>query len=172
MGKLIYIVYLGLLISCSIAPSNPKKEGQENIGQSDLNAQLNIYLKDLFESSGDYTLIPKSQRNYEYYLIDLNNDGSEEIFIKLVSPYFCGSGGCTILLLSSEKNLIQKFTVSDVFIIEPSVNHNWSRIWTQTQGTWRVLNHPYPSNPSMVKPTDSSPGKDFVRLEGSKSYSF
>jgi hypothetical protein len=42
---------------------------------------------------------------------DLNNDGKKEIFVALVSPYFCGSGGCTLLILNPDFTLNSRMTL-------------------------------------------------------------
>jgi hypothetical protein len=37
---------------------------------------------------------------YRAVRADLNGDGNDEVFVYLMGPFFCGSGGCNLLLFS------------------------------------------------------------------------
>lgn len=163
-----FIFFLSLLtvFSCSKKKQEIKMNPEEQV------RMIQSYLADDFLGDRAYHMIPQAQRRFEYYPVDLNQDGVDELFIKLVSPYFCGSGGCTILLLDSKMKLIQKFTVSDLFTIQPIDKGEWSLIWAFSDGKWRILSHPYPSNPSIEESVNQKPQDDFIFLEGSKIYRF
>ena len=47
----------------------------------------------------DIQFLSENDRKFQMYKIDLNGDGKEEYFVRFISSYFCGSGGCTFLLL-------------------------------------------------------------------------
>ena len=82
---------------------------------------VNVYLKK------DLPLLQDSDRKFQFYKIDLNEDGNDEIFVRLMSPYFCGSGGCTFLLLDQYGEIITRFTVTRAPIfVEPSKVNEWS----------------------------------------------
>lgn len=119
-----------------------------------------------------YPDVPKDYRKFEFYSSDLNSDGSPEYFVKLISPYFCGTGGCTILLLDSELNLLKKFTVSDVFYLQTERSNGWKVILTQSEGQWRKLEYPYPNNPSVVPVSKDRPLSDSKALKESIIYKF
>jgi len=106
------------------------------------------YLKD------DLEFLQPMDRKFQFYKVDLNGDGKEEIFVRFMGPYFCGSGGCTFLLLDSSGELITRFTVTRAPIfIEPTKQNNWSILLVKDAGVFKELvfdNESYPSNPSML----------------------
>jgi hypothetical protein len=65
------------------------------------------YLKD------DLQFLSENDRKFQFYKIDLNEDGKDEYFVRFMSSYFCGTGGCTFLLLDRYAEIITKFTVMD-----------------------------------------------------------
>ena len=106
------------------------------------------YLKD------ELSFLEPKDRKFQFYKIDLNNDGNEEIFVRLMSSYFCGSGGCTFLLLDKYAEVITKFTVTraPIFVESTKVN-GWSVLLVRDAGVLKELtfeNGSYPSNPSVL----------------------
>jgi len=95
---------------------------------------------------------------------DLDGDGKKEIFVGLTGPYFCGSGGCTFLLLNHNGGLITKFTVSDYpFTIAPEQTKGWHDLLVQSRGSYHRLKYngaKYPSNPSVEPVEKILPVKD------------
>ena len=61
---------------------------------------INDHLKD------DIVAMTDSDRKFQMYKIDLNKDGKQEIFVRFLTPYFCGTGGCNFLLLDHEGEII------------------------------------------------------------------
>jgi len=106
------------------------------------------YLKD------DMKVIPASDRKFQFQTVDLNNDGRQEIFINFLTPYFCGSGGCTLLLLNSNWHIITHFTVTTTpIMVEPHKGSKWAKLMVKDAGVWKDLNYKngkYPSNPSLL----------------------
>lgn len=115
----------------------------------------------------DLDIIPISQRTFQMYQTDLNQDGLKEIFVGLFSPYFCGSGGCTILLLSPDFELITKFTVIEPpLYISTQPGNQWKSISVQDREGWKKLEYAkgtYPSNPSLIKTSaETSPSHEEI----------
>ncbi|MDR2223637.1 MAG: hypothetical protein LBE34_13045 [Flavobacteriaceae bacterium] len=112
------------------------------------------FIKDSLLAGVDAKAIPAADRQFKLYTIDLNGDGKKEIFVSLTGTYFCGSGGCTVLLLDSTYKQITKFTVMQTPIfVEPTIENGWKVLTVKSQGEWKSLvfaNETYPSNPSVV----------------------
>ncbi len=134
------------------------------------------YLKD------DLSLLQANDRKFQFYKIDLNGDGNEEIFVRLMGPYFCGSGGCTFLLLDKYAEIITKFTVTraPIFVEKTKVNE-WSILLVIDSGELKELtfeNGSYPSNPSVLPkaPYDAPSGHAKVMFDDefyiSKTFEF
>lgn len=129
------------------------------------NFLINVYLKD------DLQFLQANDRKFQFYKIDLNADGKEEIFIRFMTPYFCGSGGCTFLLLDKYGTIITKFSVTRAPIfVEPSKENGWARLLVKDSGVFKELlfnNGTYPSNPSVLAkaPYDAPSGHAQVMFD-------
>ncbi|AZB28323.1 hypothetical protein [Chryseobacterium balustinum] len=109
----------------------------------------------------------------------MNNDGKKEVLVNFFTPYFCGSGGCTLALLDSNLKLINRFTVTRTPItIDSKTENGWKVLWLQDRNTWKKLinkNGKYPSNPSVIENTKEAPETNTIKIfdtNTSKSYSF
>ena len=102
----------------------------------------------------DIKFMSKEDRKFQFQTVDLNNDGQQEIFINFITPYFCGSGGCTLLLLDNDWKTITRFTVTSTpIMIEPNKEQKWAVLLVKDNGVWKDLlykNGKYPSNPSLL----------------------
>lgn len=69
---------------------------------------------------------------------DLNGDGQPEAIIYLMGGKWCGSGGCTTLILTQDKNswqILTKITVTRPPIrVLSNVSHGWHNIGVWVQG--------------------------------------
>jgi hypothetical protein len=70
--------------------------------------------------------------------VDLNGDGNPEAFVYLMGPYFCGSGGCNLLVFSQGMDgytLLANIPTSDppVIIAESSTN-GYKDFWRMQTG--------------------------------------
>jgi hypothetical protein len=112
------------------------------------NFLTNVFLKD------DLANLTENDRKFQFQVIDLNNDGKNEIFINFISSYFCGSGGCSILLIDSNWKTITYFSVTSTPLwIEKKGVNEWATIMVKSQGEFKELenkNGKYPSNPSVL----------------------
>jgi hypothetical protein len=144
-------------------PQSTDKQTANNLK----NFLINDFLKD------DISLLEPNDRKFQFYKIDLNNDGNEEIFVRFMSSYFCGSGGCTFLLLDKYGDVITKFTVTraPIFVETRKVN-GWSLLLVKDAGVFKELvfeNGSYPSNPSVLPkaPYDAPSGHAQVMFDDS-----
>lgn len=136
----------------------------------------NSYLK------GDLKFVKENDRKFQFYRIDLNGDGDKEIFVRLFTSFFSGTGGETLLLLDKYGEIITRFTVirPPVFVERSKVN-GWALMLVKDRGEYKELkyiNGTYPSNPSVLKkaPYDAPSSNAFVMFgEGtnqSKTFTF
>jgi hypothetical protein len=121
---------------------------------------LPVILKD------NYKFISKENRRFIFFETDLNDDGNNEIFVGFNGIDFCGTGGCTALLLATNGKLITYFTVADYpFIIYNEKTKGWKNLVVRSNHADRLLTwngNKYPSNPSLAPkykglPSDEAP---------------
>ena len=67
---------------------------------------------------------------YVYGRVDLNGDGRDEVFVYLLGSIFCGSGGCNLLLFSTDARnqyvLVDEFPISRLpLIVSRSKTSGW-----------------------------------------------
>ena len=96
------------------------------------NFLVNEYLKD------DLKFLGENDRRYQFFKVDLNKDGNEEIFVRFMGPFFCGSGGCTFLLLDKYGEIITRFSLTraPIFVEKTAVNV-WSVILVKDSGVFK-----------------------------------
>lgn len=67
---------------------------------------------------------------YVYGEVDLNGDGRDEMLVYLLGPFFCGSGGCNLLLFEGGGDgytLVDEFPTSRLpIIVSPERSEGWS----------------------------------------------
>lgn len=61
--------------------------------------------------TGEYGEKSEFPRRFIYDLVDMNDDGKQEYLIGLMGPDFCGTGGCTMLILGQDLKLLSKITL-------------------------------------------------------------
>lgn len=111
----------------------------------------------------NYNDASETSRNFIYNAIDLNDDGKDEYLVGLIGGDWCGSGGCTMLILDKNFKLNTRMTVVEypVYIGAPGgkeVTKGYSNIYIQNRDgsvakmTWNGKK--YPTNPSVAPKTD------------------
>jgi hypothetical protein len=69
---------------------------------------------------------------------DLNGDGKDEVFVYLMGPYFCGTGGCKLLLFSQGADgysLLASIPISDPPVIVAQTQHEgYADFWRMQSG--------------------------------------
>lgn len=123
------------------------------INDEDVVSKVKTYMKTSLKGDLEKGFVDSLSRHCIAQQIDLNHDGNSEVFVGLSGPYFCGSGGCTLLLLSDKGELITRFTVSETPVrILKSSTDGWNDLLIQSQAKHHVLKYDgktYPSNPSI-----------------------
>jgi hypothetical protein len=103
-------------------------------------------------------------------LVDLNNDGANEAIVLMEGRDWCGSGGCTLLVLNRSRGdwkLISKMTITNtpIRVIQRSKN-GWSSLGVMVRGGGIMPGYEavldfdgkkYPSNPSIVPRSTGKP---------------
>jgi hypothetical protein len=119
--------------------------------------------------------IDSLSRSFKYSQVDLNADSKKEILVGMTGPAFCGSGGCTLLLLDPHGNIITEFTVVDypVYVAKESSNGWLDLVMYSGSKNRRVKfnGQTYPTNPSVLEEYSGQVDQltkllDWVSLEG------
>lgn len=125
------------------------QDDQENIIRL-----IRLTLNEEFKEDLEEGWLDSLSRQFKYDQYDINGDGKKEIFVGLTGPYFCGSGGCTMFLLTQHGDVLTKFTVVDYpLYISADVSDGWSELILYSGGEYRRVGYEgqsYPSNPSAL----------------------
>lgn len=125
-------------------------------------------LQTLYKDDLDKNIIDSFSRRFIFFQYDLNDDNIKETFVGLTGSYFCGSGGCTILLLDDTANVITRFTVTDYPVIVAGTKTNgWKDLILYSAGKNHLVKFDgkkYPSNPSVQPVFNMVPGDGLPRL--------
>lgn len=115
--------------------------------------------------------------SYQRADVDLNSDGRSEIFVYVTDQNYCGSGGCTLVVLSpqgSSYRVVLRSTVTRLPIsLLPASAHGWRDIGVTVAGggittaymaRLRFNGSRYPSNPTVppAVPLPRSSGKVLI----------
>lgn len=121
---LIVLLFPILVLTTAATPSAPKKTGPK-MGLLVPQPKIESFIKDWTQEApwvpGYKVELAEDDKKkggvYFYNMNDLNHDGVEEVLVYLVSRNFCGSGGCSLLILQQQNgvyNLISDFGVTQV----------------------------------------------------------
>jgi hypothetical protein len=128
---------------------------------------VRLTLKDKYKDDLAKNFIDDFGRRFILFENDLNGDGKKEILVGLIGTYFCGSGGCTILLLNDQGDQITKFSVSDYpVVIDNQKTNGWNNLFINSNGKYHTMKFDgksYPSNPSTQPALKTIPGDDLIR---------
>lgn len=93
---------------------------------------------------------------YKHAFVDLNNDGVSDAIVLLQGMGWCGSGGCTMLILrggDAGYAVVSRSTVTKEPVrVAQSVSHGWRDIIVHSDGAEKLMRfagNGYPLNPSM-----------------------
>lgn len=64
-----------------------------------------------YDLVNDLSVMQAKHRKFLYEAADLNADGKPEYFVTFQNPYFCGSGGCNLIILKNDFSLLSRHTV-------------------------------------------------------------
>lgn len=136
----------------TLSPS-PKPYTQDD--QENIQRLIRLTLLDSYKEDIELGIVDSLSRRYNYVQVDLNNDTKKEILVGLIGPYFCGSGGCTVLLLTNHGDIITQFSVVKYPInIDTESTNGWSNLILHSGGEDRIVKFDgtsYPANPSTLE---------------------
>jgi hypothetical protein len=111
---------------------------------------------------------PEPTPAYRHALTDLDGDGALDAIVLVVTPYYCGSGGCSMVIFKGTAHgfrIVSDATITKqpIYVL-PEVKHGWHTIAVYVSGGGAEAGHAllqfdgeqYPGNPSMQK--RASPG--------------
>jgi hypothetical protein len=130
----------------------------------------------------NYGTTPANDRSFIYNAVDLNDDGKNEYLIGLTGSTFCGSAGCTMLVLNNKFGINTRMTIVQfpVYIGPPGtkeVTKGYSNIYVSTKGVGYVKmawnGTKYPTNPSLApKISESVISGKYAFLDEAKQASY
>lgn len=108
-------------------------EFNEKVGSD---TALNDFLKKYVAENGDAEFEKDFSENEKTHFniakTDLNNDGVSEIFVKLEGSFWCGTGGCPVLLLQKTENsykIVNDFAVvQGISVNEKEKTNGWKNL--------------------------------------------
>ena len=123
------------------------------MAQAQADAALDLAIGAYAKSQGDEQMPP-----YKSSRFDLNSDGTDDAIVLLTGSFWCGSGGCTMLVF---KGLNENFelvsstsvTLEPIRVLEQPSN-GWAGLIVHSRGHGEALlrfnGTSYPGNPSMA----------------------
>ncbi|OAZ04399.1 hypothetical protein [Flavobacterium succinicans] len=128
---------------------------------------IRLILKKLYKDDLAKNFIDDNSKKFIFFEYDLNEDGKKEILVGLTGGYFCGTGGCTQLLLNDQGNIITQFSVSgNPVVIDTNKTNGWKDLFIYSGSKYRVVKFngkTYPSNPSILPELKVIPGDGLPR---------
>lgn len=115
---------------------------------------LNRYLRTLYPDLGD-------KAKYRTAEADLNGDGIREIFVYVTDPQFCGTSGCTLLVLQRRQRTYRKLIRANARLplrLLSTRTHGWRDLAVRVAGggvmagydaALRFDGRRYPQNPTV-----------------------
>lgn len=94
----------------------------------------------ILAASPDYrkSVVLDQKATYVYSFVDLDGDGKDEAIVYLMGSFFCGTGGCNMLVLTRKADgyhLVQDFPITRTpVIISPDTHNGWHDIWRTESG--------------------------------------
>ena len=95
----------------------------------------------ILRANPSYTsaVVGDARSRYASERVDLNGDGRGEVFVYLMGSFFCGSGGCNLLVLREALKggyaLVNDFSITRLpVIVSPLKSHGWNDIWRMESG--------------------------------------
>jgi putative lipoprotein len=104
------------------------------------------------------------ETQYRIAEIDLNGDKKKDALVLLQDGYWCGTGGCSMLIFTNKNNdfkLVSAISlVRDPVIVSGTKTKNWRDIIVHVSGgggdsknvALKFNGSTYPTNPSLLKP--------------------
>ncbi|MFY8111651.1 MAG: hypothetical protein ACOVKP_06555 [Flavobacterium sp.] len=128
---------------------------------------IRLTLKELYKDDLAKNFIDDNSKRFIFFEYDLNEDGKKEILVGLTGGYFCGTGGCTLLLLDDQGNVVTQFSVSgNPVVIDTTKTNGWKDLFIYSGSKYHIVKFngkTYPSNPSTLSELKVTPGDGLPR---------
>ncbi|NRF40196.1 hypothetical protein [Pedobacter foliorum] len=148
---------------------------KEMVSEHTLNL-IKLGLGKMFKDDLSKNLIDEQSRKFKVFEYNINEEPKKEIFVGLTGPYFCGSGGCTVLLLNPEGELVTKFTVTESpLLIADTFTMGWRDLILHSQGKDHLMKFngkTYPSNPSVQPDYAPTSSQNLIKGLGTTDQSY
>lgn len=151
MNKPIYALILAVVMILGVAALA--------VGAGEEDALKQAILDYLAKTGAD----PKSMDPHQTALVDLNGDGHEDALVLLQNPmYFCGTGGCTLLVFKGTKSGFEFVSRSTLIrgpvLVSDTQTHDWRDLVVEVSGggmepkrvALKYTGKKYPLNPSTL----------------------
>lgn len=131
MPKFLLWFCLSVFPSCigSCAPTStisaPQQAAQPSTAEDSLKGFLQGYVKEA-------RLDDDKTARFYFAILDLNGDGRAEALVYLVGRWWCGSGGCPLLVLAADRGSYT--VVTRILITRPPI-----RVLSTTSNGWRDI---------------------------------
>lgn len=167
------------IAACSPQTDAPAEETSESVDATETVAAAEFPTAEAIESwlKTNYSeaLEGGGALMYRSANVDLDGDGSSESLVYVAGPYFCGTGGCPLVVLTMGENDFRVVTQTSITqlpvgVLESS-NNGWRDIWVTTSGGGapnevKKLSFDgtsYPENPTVAPAeTISAPGQVLI----------
>jgi hypothetical protein len=118
------------------------------------------------------------ETQYRVAEIDLNGDKKKDALVFLEGSYWCGSGGCSMLIFANKNESFKLVSaislVRDPVIVSETKTKNWRDIIVHVGGgggeaknvALKFNGSSYPTNPSLIKPLASN-----AKVQGTEVFS-
>ncbi len=171
--SLLIICLCFFYFSCNTSPTNQQTVSTNKIkeipktSKKDKNYALDYIKKKLYP--GTFDKISDNDKRYDAVMVDLNDDGKKETLFSMINPDYCGSGGCTLFLLSDKGEFRGKVTVMDFPVgISKNKTNGWKDLYVKSGKQQVVLQFgegEYTTNASMAKKASLEERKASVTKE-------
>ncbi len=165
-------VFVVLTLAFGILFPAEQTTGQSPEGSQTAHQSIDVFLENYL---GPPSSTENTGKRYATALVDLRDDGKKEVIVYIMDNDWCGTGGCTTLILEPADSLyriVTKMTVVQLPIrVLKSKTNGWHDlgVWVQRGGIQSGYEsklafdgETYPGNPTLVEPPiakKKAPGK-------------
>ena len=115
--------------------------------------KIAYFISNQFLKERDFRALYANDQKFQYEATDLNGDGINEYLVSFSSPYFCGSGGCNLLILDKNFNLITNFTITHTpVLVDSKTTNRWNDILLWFYGDYHRMKFNLKNKSSLPTP--------------------
>jgi hypothetical protein len=139
LGRGWKLTAVSTLLAVATLSAEDLGEGGYRLAETERDPAVETALLDLFP---DYTLkaveIEGQTARYLYNRVDLDDDGRDEAVVYLLGTHFCGTGGCSLVILRPTENglaVVNNFPASEVpLVVKRHASNGWRDLVRLTAG--------------------------------------